>query len=438
MKILWALIVLAGLALEIGYLPRALLARNLSTLKYLTIVIMSQNMLAALSNLVFPSFLSQVIILFKEVILYGVVVLSLLFDDKPVPTAMARCNMVLIGLFIIYFFVGEASLYTKLVCFRQIMTPVILLLYGRSLWLTRADVKEYCKFLVSLCVFQALFGLMERFVFQDEFWRTINVASLMESKGMGAWVFDNGLPGNYYSADFYDLLGINIRRLVGFTTDPLLTAHFIAFGAVIVLYDYSFKKLGLLILMGIAILLTISKGAILVVGFVVWYWIWRRSKTAALILLIPVVAVLGYVISRNTLGSVAIHFSGFLSGFNSNSLLGSGLGTVGNYATLSGSNINATGESFVAALMGQMGIPGIVGFFCLFICYLKEMKKHNPGEQAYAVFSYIVAVFLESLMSESAINYVGSGIAFIVLGLLSQPLPDPNPESYEKSIHLPQ
>lgn len=35
------------------------------------------------------------------------------------------------------------------------------------------------------------------------------------------------------------------------------------------------------------------------------------------------------------------------------------------------------------------------------------------------VFAFILGVLLESIMYESSINFVGSGVAFIILGILS-------------------
>ena len=64
--------------------------------------------------------------------------------------------------------------------------------------------------------------------------------------------------------------------MVSFLADPLLSAHFMAFSFVLLLYGKNIQQNKLkrqmqLIILGIAILLTLSKGAILIVGISIFF-----------------------------------------------------------------------------------------------------------------------------------------------------------------------
>ena len=47
-----------------------------------------------------------------------------------------------------------------------------------------------------------------------------------------------------------------------------------------------------------------------------------------------------------------------------------------------------------------------------------SLRKYSDT-YVYSMVAYIIAVILEATMSESAINFVGSGCAFIILGIYS-------------------
>ena len=49
----------------------------------------------------------------------------------------------------------------------------------------------------------------------------------------------------------------------------------------------------------------------------------------------------------------------------------------------------------------------------------KRIVKKDRNKHKYAIVAYVLAVMVESIVSESAINFVGSGCAFIILGLIN-------------------
>ena len=314
-------------------------------------------------------------------------------------------------------FRGNVDIYTKFVCFRQLMTPVILILYGRCLNISQDEKVDFLKFIINMGVFQAIFGIVEEFILGDKFWLALNISSLFKAKGFSRWVIA-GMPGNYYSADFYSIIGRSVRRLVGITTDPLLTAHFLAFCIVILLFLDVDKKIFKIVLLSIATFLTLSKGAILIVAISFLYKVWIKNRKVAIFLIVFAITGLVGIIHSNILRTVSIHLAGLTTAAESISIIGGGIGTSGNLASLGGKS-TTSGESFFGMILGQLGIIGLL----LFIWMIKRMTKLLFAEKnkiyVYAIIAYIIAITIEAIVSESAINFVGSGVAFIALGIFS-------------------
>ena len=246
MKFVEIIVVVAFAAVYTFYFPRLIIKQDEKSIKLLIVEVVFQNIVCVMASDVFGSLITQIIILYKEAVMYGVVVVNLVFRKKGRIKKYVIPIIIIIAVCIPYFFIGSASLYTKLICFRQIMTPFILILYGSTFNFNKEDISNLLHFVVNLGVFQAIFGLLERFVLGDGFWLSMNISKYMEAKGFSAWVYNNELPGNYYSADLYNYIGM-IRRLVGIITEPLLTGHFLAFCVVILLftevYDNKYKKI---------------------------------------------------------------------------------------------------------------------------------------------------------------------------------------------------
>lgn len=406
------------IGLSLFYIPYSIIYRNVRTLKYITVLLVLQNMLTLFATNTLPSYVASFMILYKEMIMWGAVGYTLLINLK------VKKSCFPIVLFVIYLLFemlnGNAGLYTKLVCFRQITTPIILILFGRSLRLKANEYKSYFEFVVRIGVIQAIFGFAEEFLLGDRFWLSLNVSNLFKAKGFKQWVA-SGLPGNYYSYDLYHITGKSIRRLVGIETDPLLTAHYLTFCVVILLFikDYNlYKRIIEIFVLTVAVLLTLSKGAALIIGIVFIYKIWMKNKEIAIGL--GIISLFGTImlIKTNLLRTIAIHIEGLTSSLPFFSAFGGGLGTAGNLASLSGESITA-GESFLGMVIGQIGIIGLVLFLLVILLMLKSTMKTPKDNYQYAVVGYVFAVMIESVISESAINFCGSGIAFILLGLLS-------------------
>lgn len=69
-------------------------------------------------------------------------------------------------------------------------------------------------------------------------------------------------------------------------------------------------------------------------------------------------------------------------------------------------------------VIGQMGILSALLFMYFFYKICRRIVKYKKGNLEYAVIAYTIGTVFEAFISESSINFVGSGIAFILLGML--------------------
>lgn len=415
--------VISYLFMCIVYLPRLIMRRNVKSLKILTIVFVMQNFVCILASDALPSAICQLLILYKEIPLYGGVVYYCLVEQSGKIKKNVGTIALTIIVFAFYMLRGNASVMTKLISFRQLMTPLILMLYGSTLRLSRKDFEEYIKFFVNVCVMLSLFGFAERFALGDAMWKAIHIEKYMGNKGFSKWVYSTGLPGDFYSADLYSLLGFSLRRLAGLAADPLLTGHFLAIGLVILLFYRvypSYKQVVCALVISAAILLTLGKGAILIVGIAYLYKLSKKNKVYLLILLPIAIGALYFIISRNMFDTVARHLGGLTSSFSPEAFIGHGLGMSGNYANLYEGSSVTSGESYVGAIIGQTGFVGLIACVSVYYCWGKKLLRINRHPLSYAVLAYILGALIEAFMSESAINFIGSGMAFVLFGLLSE------------------
>lgn len=422
MKMIERAAVILYLCYCLFYLPQLLTKRDIKSMKVLTIIFIFQNFIAIIASDVFNSLITQIIILYKELVLYGAVILYCFFSKSDKVKKIVLPILVFLAIVTVYMMVGQASLYTRFISLRQLLTPIILILYGCTISITKDEFIDYVRFFIKTCIFLAIFGIIERFVLGDALWKTLNIAKYMNSKGFTKWTYNNGLPGNFYSADFYKVLGYTVRRLCGLAADPLLTGHYISIGIVFLLFNNLFPKIKqtiILTLLSITVFLTLSKGAILIISVAFIYKIYLYNKKL-MILVIPLLIMALYVIiSRNVFGTIARHVNGLTSSFSYNLILGGGMGTSGNYSNLYEGNSATTGESYIGMIIGQIGIVGLIAFINVFLRCSKNAIALNSNFVAYSIYAYVIACLIESLVSESAINFIGSGLIFLLFGLLS-------------------
>lgn len=71
MKLIQLGLLVIWLIVSTYYLPYSLIYRNLKSLKFLTVALMLQNLMSLFASNTLPGFVSQYIILYKEIILWG-------------------------------------------------------------------------------------------------------------------------------------------------------------------------------------------------------------------------------------------------------------------------------------------------------------------------------------------------------------------------------
>ena len=412
-------LVVICLCIYLFYLPRLIIKKDVKLLKILISAIVLQNFFCILASNFLGGIWIQIIIILKEIVMYGSIFYHIIIQNKCRIRKRLLVFLLVVIVCIPFMFIGNVDIYTRFICFRQILTPIVLVLYGCTCRFKINELNDIIYFVVNLGILQSIFGICERFILGDSFWTMLHIEKYMVNKGFAPWIYNNGLPGNFYSADLYDLVG-SVRRMVGIMADPLLTGHFLAFCLIVLLYTNIYKdrlkKNIAIFLLTIAVLLTLSKGAVLVIGIAFWYKVYRNNKAIALMGSIIPIGMVIYIISNNTFATVSSHLNGLTSSLDT--LLGGGMGTSGNLSHLFGGASSTSGESYFGALLGQIGIIGFLTFVCSFALQLVKLLKYNKSELAHATFIYIAAVLIEALTSESAINFVGSGIGFIVFGII--------------------
>lgn len=415
-------------------IPRLLCRRDLLSLKMITLEMILQNILCIITSAFFNSTISQLILLYKEMIFYGAVILYLCTAREFKIRKNSLPLLCMLIFCIPYFFIGNASLYTKLICFRQIMTPIILMLYGRSISITEEELNIYVKFLIKIGIAMVIFGIIEEFIIGDAVWFNLHIEKYMEMKGFSKWVYANGLPGNFYSADLYLVFGM-LRRMVSIVADPLLTGHFLALCIIILLYNNLIKNrlsyILILAILTLGVIFTLSKGAILVIAIGYVYKVWKKNRGAALLFGISGFIIILYMIKNNTLYTIAQHTGGIVASLGN--IMGQGLGSAGNYSNLYDNASSSVAESYFGALLGQMGLIGFVLFLFVLLFYIKQVLKKNKSVMARSIVAYILGITVEAFVSESSINFIGSGVAFIMFGILTNTL-NPKKEEEETGI----
>ena len=165
-------------------------------------------------------------------------------------------------------------------------------------------------------------------------------------------------------------------------------------------------------------MLTFSKGAILIIAIGYICKLWRKNKIFAIITGGVAFCIIAILIQGEIFFTMSRHIGGLTSSLTSEFIIGKGLGSSGNYANLYGGFSKTSGESYIGAIIGQMGAIGFITFTYAIIRILRRVLQINKSPLTYLIFAYIIAVLFEAFISESAINFVGSGVGFIVFGII--------------------
>ena len=256
--------------------------------------------------------------------------------------------------------------------------------------------------------------------------RLVNVPEFMIMKEFELWAFGPfGLPGNYYTYDFYSFTGETYRRAVSILLEPTLLGQFLVLP---VLYFFLQKKYFLSLMFFFGVVLALSKGGVFTLAMALIYYLYFfvLPKGVRFVVLIGVLLsfILIYELSQ-ALGiqSIINHFAGITHNFLYilTSPLGLGVGYSGNFSSLAEragtiDNDVLAGESFVGVVIGQFGVIGLM-LYMMFFRYVWQLEAYSVMEKSVKLVA--LGTLTSAIVSESAISFIGGGILFILLGALA-------------------
>lgn len=407
--------------------------QDIDTLSFITIVYVFQNLVL----IVFSKFLNpletKALLSIKEIIVYLSVILGILFYKKlknlSLPDIMAAAFIVLIC---INFILSNINISAKIASTRQLLIPIICFLFGRVLDINEKNFKKYSVIILYLGIFLAAFSLLELFILKDNFWVNIGMSKFMENKGVSSWG-SNGILGSFYTYDYIKITGQATRRVVSIFAETMTSGHFMFFIILYIIYVIKginkYVKISLLVLLFIPTILCFSKGVYLIVLYsiiIYLYYIKSKKRSISVLAFILIIGIIIFsFLSYGKATSTGYHLRGLMENFKSISIFGYGIGSTGDFAYLfaNKNSIIKSSESFIGVLTGQLGFIGLLTYLGFHIAIFKEFIINiNIYKSKWLVFGFtlISSIFIESILSESAVSFLGTSLYFIFAGLIYQ------------------
>lgn len=315
----------------------------------------------------------------------------------------------------------------KITALRQICIPSLCILFGNSLLLTKRKVDSYFVFFYSVIALFCLLGLCI-YILPDDIWNVMNYDVYYFNKNNMLY---DGSFANFYSYDF----GPRLKRFVSITADPIATAHLLYFALVYLLFSFKRRYLLLKLLVIICCIFCFSKTLILMVFSTIILMGYLKIKTrkwrviALILILVSLIFSLSiislYLATLETNTAAGNHLMSLMYGLNNNTLFGDGLGTAGFNVISTGGDVEhaeAT-ESFFAILISQIGILGTFVFYGFLIAKIYKLitlyRRYN-NHYILPTTCLLVGVTLESLVSGSSITMLGTGLYFVMSGIVEK------------------
>lgn len=264
-------------------------------------------------------------------------------------------------------FISPADVALRLVAVRRFGALPLLYLGGRLLLASDVEFRSALRIILSIALLVAAFGLIERLILGDDFWRDfVHIGSfrdsLVDSGIPGVSRMRGGLPANWTTF----IAGHPVRRLVSTFLEPTTLSLFLALCAAFLLLPRPRAALrshplrtGVICT---ALLLTLGKAGFLVLAVAAAVALAapaREDSRRATALVAAVVALAFGVAWILPLGeNLHAHLEGLVGGFGVlfKSPLGAGLGVTGYY----GAQTGLASDSSIGTLASQLGIVGLV------------------------------------------------------------------------------
>ena len=275
------------------------------------------------------------------------------------------CAIGFITLVALAFLFGDASFSERIVYARRLALAPIMFLAGRLLWGSRLALIDAARYLVVIGVSIAVFGLIERLVLGEGFWRdtihinsyfvmSVDVGLLPESARLA-----NGLLANWSTY----IGGMRVTRLVSSFLEP--TTLSLALASVLILIPAvtaasRWRRSLAVVVVALAMLLTWGKGGWLAFALALVLLVLGTSRTTFIrdVILAGAVGLAALVIGLLLPLNIPAHLKDLASGLEAmlSRPLGIGLGTTGYW----GLDSQIGGDSTIGGIASQLGWPGLV------------------------------------------------------------------------------
>ncbi len=398
-----------------------------NTVKLLILLCFFQNIFI----LIFSPYLKAndytILAFLKEILVYITIIRSFLRKRKV--DKIEICSIIALFVLVVYLIFRMDFSMTTIASFRQLSIPFIFYLFGRSVRLQKGNFIEIIRFFVKICIFSVLFGLFQ-IIIGPSFFDKLGMKNYMLLKyGMVSVYGKYCVPDSMMSYDLMKFTGKIYYRMASILVDPVILSQILALAFVLVSFDYSLKltsenkKKIYSILLAVGILATMGKGGI-VIAILAWVFIWGKENRQRKVLSYALYAAAGLMCLTILVGSsdgssVDMHFRGLTDSISvlKENPLGKGIGTEGNMAALYGADTETIGESFVGALMAQMGIVGVFLYaFFIWELYIKYRKIREKSSIYNNIYFATNSMWITSLLNNTSISFTSCFMYFIVLG----------------------
>lgn len=334
-----------------------------------------------------------------------------------------------IGFIIISGFIYGIDNYAgMLASVRQMYLPFVFFLLGSTNYKSVTSINKTIYFFVCIMIVTAVFGWIEM-ALGTSFWITLGYPSFAALKGTESGLSYEGIHGAFYTWD----LGIRLRRMASFLAEPVILSQLLSFALIFVIFlDNLFRtktrRIIAILILGCALLSSLGKGGIIIALFsfaLIVGDIWHQRGLAFLAkcsFIVVLIAGIAYVVSNEANGS-NLHLTGLTE--NLINLVyypfGRGIGSVGNLGYNYGgrTELLARGESFIGAVIGQLGVFAIVLYTYFYSNLIKKISIASK-ESLYSVGRIClwlnVGLLLTSLANNTAISFTSCFIFYIVAG----------------------
>lgn len=409
--------------------------KNYFTLTLFTLIILFQNIVLIISTNFINKSEFTLLLLVKEIYLLSVLFIFPNIYLKGIKLKKTdKLAILILGYILLEFIISPFEIMAKLANARELASVILLYLFGRAINLSTSYIKRYIKFLINIGLFISIVGFVEVTI-GVELWRYMGIEKFMQYKGMGAFL--NGqylLPNNFYTYDLYNIIGRTIRRLVSIIAEPTTTGQVLVLPLVCLIVtskkEIKFKYLKIIIML-IAIIMVLGKGAYLILLISLVYYIkkYYKNKLFGNIVFLSIIltSLVLVIMSLNEQSSIGMHAKGLINNIISlpQNILGNGIGSTGNFAMIYNTNVAelGAGESFVGVIIGQFGLVGIVlySLFAVFLCKdLEEAINQNKElrKESIVAKGAFIGVVCAMFLSQSAAGFIAISLYMILIGIL--------------------